>query len=179
MSHHHSYTPTPPTAHNRARTAVNGARECAIDFLLVLSQTQHTKTHTRPSSLEMLWLLFTLLGFTLGDVIPTCDFPFEERRDAYEDSWDIGECESRGYCWAEGPPGVPWCYFPIDLEGFATSAECQAALASGNRRECAVGDEEITGPICANKGCCWAAGNKEEDPWCFHPAGADFDDREI
>lgn len=120
---------------------------------------------------------FTLLALITclhlaGAVTPPCDMPFQDRQDAYDDSWDLGECEQRGFCWNEGPEEVPWCYHPREMEGYATSEECSAASAAGNRRECAVEDEEINPHSCTSRGCCWAPGTAEGDAWCFYPAGA-------
>jgi len=113
-----------------------------------------------------MFLFLVLMSAVAGDFVPFCDVSFDERKDAYDDSWDISECAARGFCWREGPPDVPWCFHPIEM-----SAECQAAISEGNRRDCAVGDEEIIDHTCINKGCCWVPSSEEGEPWCFRPAG--------
>ena len=119
--------------------------------------------------LALLLSLVSLVSST--PVTPPCDQPYHERVDAFDEAWDLGECEQRGFCWNEGPSDVPWCYLPREVEGYATAAECSAASAAGNRRGCAFEDGDINPHTCTAKGCCWAPGTSEEDPWCFAPAG--------
>ena len=121
----------------------------------------------------LLLLFFGLLRPvpSLGSVRRACDIPFRERRDAYDESFDLSQCEEKGYCWQEAPRymhSVPWCYHPVEIEGFPTQSEC--AAAAHMRRDCAP-DGNVNAVSCSEvKRCCWAPGAPGQ-PWCFYAAG--------
>jgi hypothetical protein len=106
---------------------------------------------------------------------PACQVNWHQRRDAYDGSFDLGQCEERGYCWHAAPRGsnIPWCYYPLDLEGFPSVEEC-AAGAAGERRDCAP-QGGVDAFKCSNDlRCCWAPGEAGQ-PWCFYAAGQGYE----
>jgi hypothetical protein len=121
-----------------------------------------------------------LLSRTAADPLPRpeCQVAYFSRRDAYDGTFDLSQCEERGFCWQAAPRGsnIPWCYHSIELEGFPTVAEC-AAGAAGERRDCAPGGG-VDAFSCSNdRRCCWAPGG-EGQPWCFYAAGQGHADAE-
>lgn len=112
---------------------------------------------------------------TLDDISPACVMSLSARRDAYvgNPTWDVSECEQRGFCWAKAPGNYPWCFHRdeaiAEAGGYASVDECAAGAAS-ERRECAISDEPVNARLCVVKGCCWAPGEPGA-PWCFWPAG--------
>ena len=120
-----------------------------------------------------LCLAAQLLTPAAADVLPraACQVPVRERRDAYDQTFDLSQCEERGYCWvpAHGWVNVPWCFHPLELPGYPTVSEC-AAGAAGQRRDCAPAGNVDSYSCAETHRCCWAAGEAGE-PWCFWPAG--------
>lgn len=99
-----------------------------------------------------------------------CQVPIRARRDAYDQTFDLSQCEERGFCWvpAHGWVNVPWCFYPMELEGYPTVDEC--AAGAGSRRDCAPSGNVDAYSCSETHKCCWAAGAPGE-PWCFWPAG--------
>lgn len=108
-----------------------------------------------------------------------CIQPYSARRDAFDESFPLEECENQGHCYDPAPdflPSVPWCYFRADDDGEALVASCEATSASGSRRDCAT-TGDANPHSCTARGCCWAPGDDGE-PWCFWPDTVDYESEE-
>ncbi len=120
-------------------------------------------------------LLLAAAATSAQEVRAACRMAYAARVDAFDESFDISECEARGHCWQRGPPGTPWCFFANEVPGVPSTEEC-AAAAAGSRRECAASGD-IDAASCAERYCCWAPGEPDQ-PWCFHPSGSGYYEEE-
>ncbi|XP_065432138.1 trefoil factor 2-like [Chrysemys picta bellii] len=115
------------------------------------------------------WLLAIVLVLECrilieGGEIPRtgeCGMKVKERTNCGYGGISEKECITKGCCFDDKYPGVPWCFYPHLRTGTG-----QCAMNVKDRTNC--GYSGISVKECQTRGCCFDA-KYPGVPWCFYP----------